>query len=88
VSHSDSFVILSTQAPPLLAAAGPRASHLFHEFFTAQIRNPHTRRAYARTATEFFAWLDARGVAALRRSRASILTIMYVQHIRSSRHAI
>jgi integrase/recombinase XerD len=28
-----------------LAAAGTRASYRFLEFFTAQIRNPHTRRA-------------------------------------------
>ena len=30
--------------------------------FTAQITNPNTRRAYARAATEFFDWLEARGV--------------------------
>ena len=41
-------------APVLVAAAGDRASYRFLEFFTAQIRNPHTRRAYARAATEFF----------------------------------
>jgi hypothetical protein len=33
----------------------------FLEFFTAQIRNPHTRRAYALAATEFFDWLAAQG---------------------------
>jgi hypothetical protein len=43
--------------PALVAAAGARASYCFLEFFTAQIRNPHTRRAYARAATEFFDWL-------------------------------
>jgi hypothetical protein len=32
----------------LVAAAGARASYRFLEFFTAQITNPHTRRAYAR----------------------------------------
>ena len=46
-------VILS-RAPALVVAAGRRASYRFLEFFTAQIRNPHTRRAYARAATEFF----------------------------------
>ena len=29
---------------PALVAVGPRASYRFLEFFTAQIRNPHTRR--------------------------------------------
>jgi site-specific recombinase XerC len=37
----------------------------FLEFFAAQIRNPHTRRAYARAATKFFDWLEAKGVAQL-----------------------
>jgi len=34
--------------PALIAAAGERASMRFLEFFAANIRNPHTRRAYAR----------------------------------------
>ena len=42
------------RAPALAAAAGGRASYRFFEFFTAQIRNPHTRRAYARGASDFF----------------------------------
>jgi hypothetical protein len=42
------------RAPALAAAAGARASYRFFEFFTAQIRNPNTRRAYARAAKEFF----------------------------------
>ena len=54
--------ITASHAPALIAASGPRASCRFLEFFTAQIRNPHTRRAYARAAAEFFAWLAAKGV--------------------------
>jgi hypothetical protein len=46
-------------------AAGERASYRFFEFFTAQIRNPNTRRAYARAAVEFFDWLAARGMTRL-----------------------
>ena len=46
--------IVASHAPALIAASGPRASYRFFEFFTAQIRNPHTRRAYARAAHEFF----------------------------------
>ncbi len=44
----------SSTVPTLVAAAGARASYRFFEFFTAQIRNPNTRRAYARAAKEFF----------------------------------
>jgi hypothetical protein len=32
--------------PALVAAAGERASTRFLEFFAANIRDPHTRRAY------------------------------------------
>jgi hypothetical protein len=35
----------SGQAPVLVAAAGEHARVRFIEFFTANIRNPHTRRA-------------------------------------------
>jgi site-specific recombinase XerC len=42
--------------PALVAAAGERASMRFLEFFAANIRSPHTRRAYYRAAQEFLAW--------------------------------
>ena len=58
-----------SRAPALVVAAGPRASYRFLEFFTAQIRNPHTRRAYARAATEFFDWLAGEGRHAARGDR-------------------
>jgi len=48
--------------PVLVAAAGGRASVRFLEFFAAAIRNPHTRRAYARAAADFLAWCEDRGV--------------------------
>lgn len=35
---------------------GERAQLRFLEFFTAQIRNPNTRRAHARAVTEFLTW--------------------------------
>jgi site-specific recombinase XerD len=44
--------------PALIAAAGARASLRFLEFFAANIRNPHTRRAYGRAVTDFLAWCD------------------------------
>ncbi len=57
--------IIADRAPALIAVSGERASYRFFEFFTANIRNPHTRRAYARAAKEFFAWAEAHGVAQL-----------------------
>lgn len=51
--------------PALVANAGKRAGVRFLEFFAAQIRNPHTRRAYARAVREFLVWCESRGVASL-----------------------
>ena len=49
--------------PPTIRRAGPQAAERTVEFFTAQIRNPHTRAAYAAAVTRFFTWCDARGLA-------------------------
>src|SRR6202140_193603 len=46
--------------PALIAAAGDAAGWRYVEFFTANIRNPNTRRAYARACSRFFAWCDDR----------------------------
>lgn len=48
-----------------MVAAGERAQLRFIEFFTAQLRNPHTRRAYARAVGDFLAGCQAAGVSAL-----------------------
>ncbi|WP_196242443.1 tyrosine-type recombinase/integrase [Azospirillum oleiclasticum] len=37
----------------------------FLEFFAATVRNPHTRRAYARAVGDFLAWCEAVGVPEL-----------------------
>jgi integrase len=44
------------------ALSGDAAGWRYVEFFTANIRNPHTRRAYARACSRFFAWCDDRGL--------------------------
>jgi len=44
--------------PALIAAAGAKVSTRFLEFFAANIRNPHTRRAYGRAVAEFLAWCE------------------------------
>ena len=62
------LVVLDTAyspAPALIAAAGDRAIYRFLEFFTAQIRNPHTRRSYVRGVGDFLAWLEAHGVTTI-----------------------
>ena len=51
---------------PSLFAPTADAGKRFVEFFTANIRNPNTRRAYARAVVEFAAWCDQNGLQALR----------------------
>ena len=48
--------------PALIAREGEAASWRFIEFFTANIRNLHTRRAYARACSRFFGWCEPRGL--------------------------
>ena len=47
--------------PSPVMAEGERAAVRYVEFFTAQIRNPNTRAAYARAASAFFGWCEAHG---------------------------
>ena len=51
--------------PILVAAASEQTRTRFLEFFAAQIRNPHTRRAYARAVGEFLSWCESIGVTSL-----------------------
>ncbi|MGD0185826.1 MAG: tyrosine-type recombinase/integrase [Roseiarcus sp.] len=78
--------IAASHAPALIAAAGARASDRFLEFFTAQIRNPHTRRAYARAAKEFFDWLEAKGVTRIT-AIESVHVATYIEQLQRARSA-
>lgn len=51
--------------PAPIAAAGNQAAWRFIEFFTANIRNPNTRRAYGRAVGDFFHWCETRRIHAL-----------------------
>src|SRR5690348_12024108 len=50
----------SLPVPEIIAQAGRRAGLRFLEFFTANIRNPNTRRAYHRACTDFLHWCQIR----------------------------
>jgi len=51
----------TTGLPALFAPDTPTARRVI-EFFTVNINNPHTRKAYARAAAEFAAWCDRHGI--------------------------
>jgi site-specific recombinase XerD len=55
----------SLPVPALVAAAGAQARVRFLEFFAANIRNPHTRRAYSRAVAEFLDWCADAGVPSI-----------------------
>lgn len=48
--------------PALVTHAGAYAQSAFVEFFTAHIRNPNTRAAYARAAWRFLGWSQERHI--------------------------
>ena len=52
-------------SPPLVSAAGAHAERRFVGFFAAQLRNAHTRAAYARATTRFLDWCAGVGAPGL-----------------------
>lgn len=57
--------INTSTLPRLVTAAGARAEIRFLEFFAANIRNPHTRRAYIRAVVDFLVWCADAGVPSI-----------------------
>jgi site-specific recombinase XerD len=53
----------SAVVPALIAEAGAGAAKRFFEFFTANIRNPNTRAAYAQAVAQFLRWSEERGLS-------------------------
>ena len=65
IPHSAGAAITYREAPGLPAIiqnAGETASKRFIEFFTANIRNPNTRQAYARAVGQFLTWCEGHGL--------------------------
>lgn len=65
--------------PSLILEAGESAVRRFVEFFTANIRNPNTREAYARAVSQFLTWCEARGLQL--RDLNPVLVAAYVEEL-------
>ena len=66
--------------PDIVLRAGPQAAERTVEFFTAQIRNPHTRAAYGTAVTRFFTWCDAHGLELEQISPIAVATYIEEMH--------
>ena len=75
-----------TLIPAQIAEAGEEAAKRFIEFFTANIRNPNTRAAYARSVASFFRWCEDRGLRELSAVQP-VHVAGFVEQLRQSRFA-
>ncbi|MEO6608165.1 MAG: tyrosine-type recombinase/integrase [Aestuariivirga sp.] len=55
----------ASNLPALISASGEKVAVRFIEFFTANIHNPNTRRAYAKGIGHFMRWCEAQGIVSL-----------------------
>ena len=78
--------------PHRLARACPRPGSRrprnvsLRRIFAGQIRNPNTRRSYARAVGDFLTWLEAQGVASITQT-ASLHVAAYVEELGRTRSA-
>jgi integrase/recombinase XerC len=76
----------ASSVPTILGSAGERAQRRFLDFFTANIRNAHTRRAYAQAAREFLNWCETTGAPSLAAVQALHVSA-YVERLARERSA-
>jgi integrase/recombinase XerC len=79
-------VIFGRNSLAVVAAAGDHALLRFLEFFITNIRNPHTRRAYARATREFLAWCEAARLSSIAVVQA-VHVAAYVEQLANERSA-
>ncbi|MFN8893952.1 MAG: tyrosine-type recombinase/integrase, partial [Betaproteobacteria bacterium] len=60
------LAIVSTDQVPALYAPEPAVARRTLEFFAVNIRNPNTRKAYARGVADFSTWCDRHGLKDVR----------------------
>jgi hypothetical protein len=74
------------EPPAIITSAGDNAAMRFAEYFTANIRNPHTRRAYFRNAIAFMRFCEGRGVRHLKLIKP-MLVAAYVEQLQQQKRA-
>jgi integrase/recombinase XerD len=76
-----SLAAIDSGVPALFVHAGDKAAYRFIEFFTANIHNPNTRRAYYRAVTRFSRWCERYSVELT--TVNPVLVAKYVQELGS-----
>ena len=69
--------------PALIADAGEAAGWRYIDFFTSNIRNANTRRAYVRACNQFFAWCENRGLTLTTIRPFDVATYIYPVHAKT-----
>jgi site-specific recombinase XerD len=72
--------------PAMVTAAGEKAAVRFVDFFTSNIRNPNTRKAYAKAVGEFLAFCQQNGIPNLEAIRP-VHVAAYVELMTRTRSA-
>lgn len=80
VPASNALPVPEDQLPALFVSDAHTAQRTL-EFFVAGIRNPNTRRAYARAAADFSAWCAAHGISDVRQVQP-VHVAAYVEGLR------
>ena len=70
----------ASSVPAVVAASGPDAARRFLEFFTVNIRNKNTRKAYFRAVDLFATWCEERGIVDLA-AVTPMLVAAYVEQL-------
>ena len=65
MKNTTQLAIPNTRKLPVLFTPTPAASKRFVAFFTANIRNPNTRKAYTWAVAEFATWCERHGLLSL-----------------------
>jgi integrase/recombinase XerD len=60
--HGGELVLPGQGIPAIVETAGAGARFAWEEFFSGEIRNVHTRRAYERAVKRFLTWCEGRGL--------------------------
>ena len=85
--YAPSIISLPESLPTIIIDAGDKTAWRFIEFFTATIRNPNTREAYARAVGRFLAWCEGRGLYDLHAINP-VLVAAYIEHFPGSKPTI